>query len=233
MIKVSEMRPVESSEVRSFVELSEGRHALIVNAARWANASKVFAIFGTVLISYLGMRLWVFVSKSQKESTMLHTNVPVYTHVSDDRRSVSTIERRDMFAEREQDWMSEYGNSHASGHSLSVVLPAYNEEQVIASTISDILNVLNTWQVDFEVVVVNDGSTDRTGAIVAALVDTHPQLRLITHPTNQGYGAALVSGFAAATKELTFFMDSDGQFDIRDLHMFFPFIGEYDAVMAY
>ena len=208
-------------------------HPLIVNAALWANASKVFAIFGTVLISYLGMRLWVFVSKSQKESTMLHTNVPVYTHVSDDRRSVSTIERRDMFAEREQDWMSEYGNSHASGHSLSVVLPAYNEEQVIASTISDILNVLNTWQVDFEVVVVNDGSTDRTGAIVAALVDTHPQLRLITHPTNQGYGAALVSGFAAATKELTFFMDSDGQFDIRDLHMFFPFIGEYDAVIGY
>jgi glycosyltransferase involved in cell wall biosynthesis len=158
---------------------------------------------------------------------------PVESNVFDDCRSVSTIERRDMSAEREQCCVSECGSTPASSHSLSVVLPAYNEEQVITSTISDVLNVLNTWQMDFEVLVVNDGSIDRTGAIVAALADTHPQLRLITHPTNQGYGAALVSGFAAATKELTFFMDSDGQFDIRDLHMFFLFIEEYDAVIGY
>jgi glycosyltransferase involved in cell wall biosynthesis len=59
------------------------------------------------------------------------------------------------------------------------------------------------------------------------------RVRLITHLTNQGYGAALVSGFAAATKELTFFMDSDGQFDIRDLATFFPFIAAYDAVIGY
>src|SRR5207237_10258057 len=54
-----------------------------------------------------------------------------------------------------------------------------------------------------------------------------------THPVNQGYGAALVSGFAAATKELTFFMDADGQFDIRDLRTFFLFIDRYDAVIGY
>ena len=60
-----------------------------------------------------------------------------------------------------------------------------------------------------------------------------PQLRLVTHSTNQGYGAALVSGFTAATKELTLFMDADGQFDIRDLQPFFPFIHEYDAVIGY
>ena len=120
-----------------------------------------------------------------------------------------------------------------SSHSLSVVLPAYNEEQVIASTVSDILGVLSNWRLDFEVLVVNDGSTDHTAAIIDTIADIYPQVRLVTHSTNQGYGAALVSGFTAATKELTFFMDADGQFDIRDLQPFFPFIDEYDAVIGY
>src|SRR5258708_25913638 len=74
---------------------------------------------------------------------------------------------------------------------------------------------------------------DRTEAVVTALANIHPQVRLITHPTNQGYGAALVSGFAAATKELTFFMDSDGQFDVRDLQQFFAYIDTFDAVIGY
>ena len=120
-----------------------------------------------------------------------------------------------------------------SSHSLSVILPAYNEEQVIASTVSDILGVLSNWRLDFEVLVVNDGSTDHTAAIIGTIADLYPQVRLVTHSTNQGYGAALVSGFTAATKELTFFMDADGQFDIRDLQPFFPFIDEYDAVIGY
>ncbi|HYX48609.1 MAG TPA: glycosyltransferase family 2 protein, partial [Ktedonobacteraceae bacterium] len=86
---------------------------------------------------------------------------------------------------------------------------------------------------DYEIVVVNDGSTDRTGEIVAALADAHSHIRLVTHATNEGYGSSLVSGFATATKELVFFMDSDGQFDIRDLEEFFPLIDTYDAVVGY
>ena len=118
-------------------------------------------------------------------------------------------------------------------HSLSVVLPAYNEEQAIASTILEILDVLQNWIGDFEVIVVNDGSTDSTASIVAAIAESESHVRLISHVVNQGYGAALVSGFAAATKELTFFMDSDGQFDIRDISKFFPFIDTYDGVIGY
>jgi glycosyltransferase involved in cell wall biosynthesis len=118
-------------------------------------------------------------------------------------------------------------------HSLSVILPAYNEAQVIASTVSTVHSVLDGWKVDFEIIVVNDGSTDQTGAILAALAARDPRIRFVTHPVNQGYGAALVSGFAAATKELTFFMDADGQFDIRDLRTFFLFIDRYDAVIGY
>lgn len=128
---------------------------------------------------------------------------------------------------------NEHQNTSASGHSLSVVLPAYNEEQVIASIVSDVLYALSTWRMDAEVLVVNDGSTDRTGAIVAALALAHPQVRLISHHTNQGYGAALASGFAQASKALTLFMDADGQFDLRDLQQCLPFIGDYDAVIGY
>jgi len=118
-------------------------------------------------------------------------------------------------------------------HSLSVILPAYNEAQVIANTVSTVHFVLDGWKVDFEIIVVNDGSTDQTGAILAALAARDPRIRFVTHPVNQGYGAALVSGFAAATKELIFFMDADGQFDISDLRTFFLFIDRYDAVIGY
>jgi glycosyltransferase involved in cell wall biosynthesis len=118
-------------------------------------------------------------------------------------------------------------------HSLSVVLPAYNEEQVIEGTLNDVLEVLNRWVRDFEVIVVNDGSVDHTGEIVAAVAARDAHVRVVTHEVNEGYGAALADGFAAATKELTFFMDSDGQFDIRDLAKLLPFIDEYDAVIGY
>jgi len=117
--------------------------------------------------------------------------------------------------------------------SLSIVLPAYNEEQVIGQTVSDVLDVVPTWTQDFEVIVVDDGSKDQTAAIVAALIIRDSRVRLVKHEANHGYGAALVSGFAAATKEYTFFMDSDGQFDIRDLATFFPFLNSYDAVIGY
>jgi len=117
--------------------------------------------------------------------------------------------------------------------SLSVILPAYNEEALIADTISHVMPVLNSWMQDFEVIVVNDGSKDRTGEIVAALADYDERIRLINHQVNKGYGAALVTGFESVTKELAFFMDSDGQFDIRDLARFFPLIEEYGAVLGY
>ena len=82
-------------------------------------------------------------------------------------------------------------------------------------------------------IVVNDGSKDQTKAIVQEIAAADPRVRLINHAVNQGYGAALVSGFESITKELAFFMDSDGQFDIHDLLPFFPLIEEYDAVLGY
>lgn len=117
--------------------------------------------------------------------------------------------------------------------SLSAVLPAHNEEAVIASTVNDVLETLASWMPDFEVIVVNDGSHDRTGAILDDIAATNPHLKVIHHPVNQGYGAALVSGFEACCKDLVFFMDADGQFNIHDLQRFFPLLEEYDAVLGY
>src|SRR5947209_14326417 len=94
-------------------------------------------------------------------------------------------------------------HTSSTSHSLSVILPAYNEAQVIVSTVSTVRDVLSAWGTDFEIIVVNDGSTDQTGEIIAALAARDPRIRFVTHAVNQGYGAALVSGFAAATKELT------------------------------
>lgn len=142
------------------------------------------------------------------------------------------VQQKAVLAERERYALNEK-EEPVTSHSLSVILPAYNEAQVIASAVSTVREVLSAWGVEFEIIVVNDGSVDRTEAIVAALAARDPRIRLVTHAVNQGYGSTLVSGFTAATKELTFFMDADGQFDIRDLRAFFRFIEAYDAVIGY
>jgi len=117
--------------------------------------------------------------------------------------------------------------------SISIVLPAYNEEAVIATTVSRVFHTLSRMVADFEILVVNDGSKDRTGPIVASISAQEPRVRLITHQVNQGAGAALVSGFMRATKAYTFYMDADGQFDINDLVHLLPYLGEYDGVFGY
>ena len=120
-----------------------------------------------------------------------------------------------------------------TGASLSVILPAHNEEVAIAETVGSVLEALETWRRAGEVLVVDDGSQDCTGTILDEIAAANPRVRVIHHKVNRGYGAALVSGFEAASKDLVFFMDSDGQFDIRDLERFFPLLAQYDAVLGY
>ena len=120
-----------------------------------------------------------------------------------------------------------------TSQSLSVILPAYNEEAVIAQTVQYVLETLTPWVPDFEVLVVNDGSKDNTKIIVDDMSANDARVRLIHHEVNKGYGAALVSGFESVTKDLAFFMDADGQFDIHDLETFFPLLEHYDAVLGY
>ncbi|MCK6553498.1 glycosyltransferase family 2 protein [Candidatus Binatia bacterium] len=107
---------------------------------------------------------------------------------------------------------------------LSVVLPAYNEEPNIERVVGECANYLDSRLPDYELVVVDDGSADRTGEILRRLTTTFPRLRPQHHEQNRGYGAALRTGFAAATKPFVFYMDGDGQFDIRDLDLLLPLV---------
>jgi glycosyltransferase involved in cell wall biosynthesis len=113
--------------------------------------------------------------------------------------------------------------------SISAVLPAYNEEKVIAHTVSAMMDALSALTDDYEVVVVNDGSKDRTREIVESI----PHVRCVSHPVNRGYGAALWTGFNAATKELVFLTDGDKQFDAREVRYFLPEIECADLVIGY
>lgn len=102
--------------------------------------------------------------------------------------------------------------------SLSVFFPAYNDAPSLPALLEKTFAVLPTLTDDFEVIVVNDGSRDNTAQVLAELQQKYgARLRVITHPKNLGYGAALRSGFAAATKELVFYTDGDGQYDPGEL----------------
>ncbi len=100
---------------------------------------------------------------------------------------------------------------------LSVFFPAYNDGGTIASMVIAAVRVCRQITDDFEVIVVNDGSQDYTPEVLAELEKIYPQLRVIHHRGNQGYGAALRTGFSAATKELVFYTDGDAQYDVREL----------------
>jgi glycosyltransferase involved in cell wall biosynthesis len=117
--------------------------------------------------------------------------------------------------------------------SVSVFFPAYNEEANIEKAVLSAQTVLQEIASDYEIIIVNDGSKDRTGEVANALAGHDAHTKVVSHPTNLGYGAALISGFKNATKDLVFFMDADNQFDIRELKNFLPFLGEADVVVGY
>jgi glycosyltransferase involved in cell wall biosynthesis len=117
---------------------------------------------------------------------------------------------------------------------ISVVLPAFNEEAVIAETVRRCIEVLSVLAPDFEIIVVDDGSRDRTGEIAEQLAAADARVRVVHNRPNKGYGGALIAGFSAMTKPLTFFMDADGQFDIADIARLLPLREKgYRAVLGY
>ncbi len=117
--------------------------------------------------------------------------------------------------------------------SISVFFPCYNEQDNVAHTVEQALAVLKKLSGDFEVIIVNDGSSDATGRIADELSSQNSKVRVVHHPTNLGYGAALQSGFKAATKELVFYTDGDGQFDISEIVKLLPLMEQYDVVSCY
>jgi len=117
--------------------------------------------------------------------------------------------------------------------SLSLVLPAYNEAANLEAVVRRALAVLPELVATFEIVIVNDGSRDETGAIAERLAQEDPRVRVVHHPVNRGYGAALRSGFAASRGDFVMFMDADQQFDPADFAQLAPFLPHADIVAGY
>jgi glycosyltransferase involved in cell wall biosynthesis len=126
-------------------------------------------------------------------------------------------------------------NSRLSGGtvSISVFFPCYNEQDNIGRVVKRAIEVLEGLAKDYEVIIVNDGSKDGTGAVADALAGMNSRVRVVHHPHNQGYGAALQSGIQAASKGLVFFTDGDGQFDIGEIKLLLPMIEQNDIVCGY
>lgn len=103
---------------------------------------------------------------------------------------------------------------------LSVFFPAYNDSGTIASLVIRSVQVASSLTPNFEVIVVNDGSSDSTPQILEGLAGLYPGVvRIVHHQTNRGYGGALRSGFAHASKELVFYTDGDAQYDPAEMRL--------------
>jgi glycosyltransferase involved in cell wall biosynthesis len=118
--------------------------------------------------------------------------------------------------------------------SITAFFPAYNDSGTIASMVVVADLTLRKLTDDYEIIVVNDGSPDHCGEILADLQLRYPNLRVVTHEKNRGYGGALRSGFANATKDLIFYTDGDAQYDPRELTVLYEALSdEFDMVNGY
>jgi glycosyltransferase involved in cell wall biosynthesis len=109
---------------------------------------------------------------------------------------------------------------------LSVFFPAYNDSGTIASMVIRAVQAASALTDDFEVIVVNDGSEDATAQIADELAATYPQVRVVHHPRNRGYGGALQTGFRSASKPLIFYTDGDAQYDPAELSLLWNAMSE-------
>jgi glycosyltransferase involved in cell wall biosynthesis len=117
--------------------------------------------------------------------------------------------------------------------SLSCFFPAYNEEPNVARLLDEVVATLPQFADHWEAVIVDDGSTDRTASIVRDYAALHPEIRLVEHKNNLGYGHALQTGLKESTGEAVFFTDADLQFHLSDIGALLPAFEDADVVIGY
>jgi len=116
---------------------------------------------------------------------------------------------------------------------ISLVLPASNEEENIGHVLAEAGHVLERVAEDYEIIVVNDGSTDGTQTVLERLSQGDRRIVILRHERRKGYGASLKRGLAVATGEAVFFTDADQQFDLEELPLLLEWIPRYDIVVGY
>lgn len=116
---------------------------------------------------------------------------------------------------------------------LSIVLPCYNEEATIEEVIIQALSIIPQYCANYELIVVNDGSTDRSAEILSCLALKYDNIKVISHKENKGYGAALASGFKNSTKEFIFYTDADGQLNLYEIEKFLPYAESDRVIIGY
>ena len=117
--------------------------------------------------------------------------------------------------------------------SISLVLPAYNEADNIEPMVAEATPALQAVADDYEIIVVDDGSADGTAAVTRQVIESNPHVRLVQHPVNQGFGAAVFSGFTSAEKDWIFYTDADRQFVLSELERFVPYMDQADLIAGY
>lgn len=118
--------------------------------------------------------------------------------------------------------------------SVTAMFPCYNDANTIAGLVDDVYTALAPLVDDVEVIVVNDGSSDNSRAVLDALVADRPWFRPIHHERNRGYGGALLTGFEAATKDWIFYTDGDGQYDAKEAAYLVPHAtADVDFIQGY
>jgi glycosyltransferase involved in cell wall biosynthesis len=113
-------------------------------------------------------------------------------------------------------------NTTVTQPSVTIFFPCYNDEHSIGTLVTDAIATVKKLTSNFEIIVIDDASTDNSKKILALLKEKYSQLRIITHKKNLGYGKALRDGFASAKKDLVFYTDGDGQYDPRELSILLP-----------
>lgn len=117
--------------------------------------------------------------------------------------------------------------------SLTVFFPVFNEEDSIPFLIDSTSKIISKLAVDYELIIIDDGSTDQSLKIAKQLTEGKKQWRIIAHPKNLGYGEVLKTGIKAAKKEWLFFTDSDLQFNLKELADFLPYTNQFQAIIGY
>lgn len=116
---------------------------------------------------------------------------------------------------------------------LSALMPAYNEEDGLPAVLAESVETLNEICEVWELVIVDDGSTDRTPEILREWSGREPRIRVVTQETNQGYSKALARGFGSCRYATIFYTDADAQFDLHEIVKLYPLLAEHDMVAGY